>query len=283
MFGYIVVNEPELRIREYRLYRSYYCGICRDLKNTYGQTSRLTLSYDTTFLALLLTSLYEPEDTFSEMRCIAHPFEKQPTRQNEFTRYAADVSIILSYYSCLDDWKDEKKLRRKAMASLLSGKNRKAGALHEEKARHISDQLERLHEMEAAGETDLDAVSGCFGEIMADVFAYKDDEWTPALRRMGFYLGKFLYLMDAYDDLEKDAASGSYNPLLSRRDLPDFDGYCRGILTMMMAECSKAFEMLPIVENVDILRNILYSGVWSKLDRRDNPAQSDKNEKVNEK
>ena len=99
MFGYVVVSEQDLKIREFNLYRSYYCGMCMDLKENYGQTGRLTLSYDTVFLALLLTSLYEPEDLVRDIRCAVHPVEKHRTRQNDYTRYAADINIILSYYS----------------------------------------------------------------------------------------------------------------------------------------------------------------------------------------
>lgn len=271
MFGYVVINEPELRIREFHLYREYYCGLCMELKDSYGQTGRLTLSYDTTFLALLLTSLYEPEDSVSSIKCIAHPLEKHSARRNEYTRYAADISILLSYYSCIDDWNDERKWKKRLMAVVLKGKSRKAGALHAEKAEIIVDRLNDLHRIEHDA-TDqaalIDAAGGTFGNIMAEIFDMKGDFWRPTLRRMGYYLGKFIYILDAYDDLEKDAVSGSFNPLLPLRDRPDFDEYVRSILTMMMAECSSAFETLPIVENVEILRNILYSGVWSKFDLR---------------
>ncbi len=268
MFGYVVCNEPELRIREFRLYRSYYCGLCCDLKAHYGRAGQLTLSYDTTFLALLLTSLYEPEDTVqSQTRCIAHPFSAHPTSRNEFTKYAADLNVILSYYSCIDDWNDEHSWRKRVMATLLKGANGRAGSLHPRKVEVICENLERLHQMEQNRETSIDAVSGCFGELMAEIFDYKADIWSPALRRMGFYLGKFIYIMDAFDDLDKDAASGSYNPLLPDRESPDFHERCRQILTMMMAQCSQAFETLPIVENIDILRNILYSGVWTRFEQ----------------
>lgn len=266
MFGYITVNEPDLRIREYNLYRAYYCGVCRDLHSCYGRAGQMTLSYDTTFLALLLTSLYEPEETRTNARCIVHPLSKHPARQNAFTRYAADVNVILSYYSCLDNWEDEHQWRSRIMALILSGASRRAGALHEEKAAVILDSLEKLRKMEQSGEKDLDSVSGCFGNLMAEILDCKGDHWSAALRQMGFFLGKFIYLMDAYDDLDKDLKSGSYNPLASLKDRPDFDEYCRDILTMMMAESCRAFEMLPIVENVDILRNIMYSGVWTKFE-----------------
>ena len=109
-------------------------------------------------------------------------------------------------------------------------------------------------------------VSGTFGTLLAELFAYREDVWEQTLRRMGFFLGKFIYILDAYDDLEEDRKNGAYNPLLAKSTEEGFDDWCRRILTMMMAECCSAFEMLPIVTNIEILRNILYAGVWTKYD-----------------
>ncbi len=271
MFGYVTVNQNELKLREFDHYRSYYCGVCSDLRAAYGRRGQLTLSYDTTFLALLLTSLYEEQDAVGTTRCIAHPLKKHPTRTNLFTRYAADVGVILSYYSCMDDWNDEKSLSKLLFAKLLSGREKAAEGLYREKVGVISQRLAQLHEAEGKGERDLDLVSGYFGELMGEIFVYRRDEWESALRRMGFYLGKYIYILDAYDDLEKDKKTGSYNPVLmdplsASPDDPEFIEKYRGILTQMMAECCRSFESLPILENADILRNILYSGVWAKFE-----------------
>ena len=253
-----------------------------DLKDHYGQTGRLTLSYDTAFLALLLTSLYEPEDRERKIRCAVHPVEKHTTRQNDYTRYAADIGIILSYYSCLDDWADEKDPKKKMMAAVLRSKNEAASQRYPEKAALIERKLSELHELEAAASSGaskdspavlMDKAGAIFGDLMAEIFEYKKDMWSIALRRMGFYLGRFIYILDAYDDLEKDEKSGSFNPLLPLKDRQDFTQYVKAVLTMAISECTAAFETLPIVENVDILRNILYSGVWCKFDDRNRKRQ----------
>ncbi len=109
MFGYITVNQDELKIKDYKLYRSFYCGLCRELKKAFGRTGQLSLSYDMTFLIVLLTALYEEEVQTGFCKCIAHPFEKHPVSASLFTSYAADMNLILTYYKCLDDWADEKK------------------------------------------------------------------------------------------------------------------------------------------------------------------------------
>lgn len=282
MFGYVVINEPELRIREYDLYRSYYCGLCEDLRENYGRFGQLTLNYDTAFLGLLLTCLYEPEDeTFVRTSCIAHPFSKRPKRRNKYTRYAADVTILLSWYSMRDNWEDEQQIRGLAMSGILHGAFNSAKERHPKKAQVIADCLDRLHELEKqtadssqpaqTQEVSPDQAGACFGGLMAELFVFEHDEWEAPLSRMGFYLGKFIYLLDAYDDLEDDAESGSFNPLLPVRARmeqkgADFDTYMRTLLTMLMASCTRAFEILPIVKNIDILRNILYAGVWTKFE-----------------
>ena len=103
MFGYIMVNKGELKFKEYELYQSYYCGLCRKLKEHYGILGQLTLSYDLTFVILLLTALYEPKGRKGSSHCAVHPLRKQVIRVNEFTDYAADMNMLLTYYKCEDD------------------------------------------------------------------------------------------------------------------------------------------------------------------------------------
>lgn len=266
MFGYIIVNKPEMRIKDLDLYQSYYCGLCRSLKQTYGRAGQLTLSYDMTFVILLLTSLYEPDTAAVCQRCMAHPFEKRPARINEFSAYGADMNLLLSYYKCLDDWEDERKVSKKAMALSLRNKFRKAARRYSAKERFIQEKMERIHHCEEQHCQDIDEVSGYFGEIMAEIFVYRQDEWEADLRRMGFFLGKFIYLMDAYEDVEKDRKTGNYNVFSQQFEEEGFEQRAGNILSMMMAECSRAFERLPIVDNIETLRNILYSGVWSRYE-----------------
>ena len=266
MFGYIVINKPEMKFREFDMYQSYYCGLCKSLKDRYGKIGQMTLSYDMTFLALLLSSLYEPETESGYRRCVAHPVEKHLYRQNEFTDYAADMNLLLSYEKCLDDWNDEHITKKRLMAGILKSRNEQVAKKYPEKFDKICQCMDTIHEYEKSESRNIDEVAGVFGEIMAEIFAYRQDEWEETLRCMGFFFGKFIYLMDAYEDVETDVEKGTYNPLKDIYQKDDFEELAGQVLLMMMAECSKAFERLPIVENVQILRNILYSGVWSKYD-----------------
>ena len=265
MFGYVVLNKPEIKFKDFDMYRSFYCGLCRELRERYGISGQITLSYDMTFVILLLSALYEPPTRKGTTRCIVHPVRKQTVRKNAITEYGADMNIFLTYYKCKDDWNDEKKILSLAYGKLLESKEKKSEQQWKKKIDVIISCLNELSEMEQEGETDIDRVSGCFGRIMAEIFAYREDVWEPTLRRMGFYLGKFIYLMDAYDDVEKDIKSGSYNPFKKAYlDDPAFADDCRSLLTLMMSECSREFEQLPILLHAEILRNVLYSGVWSR-------------------
>ena len=264
MFGYIVVHKPELKVREYETYRASYCGLCHSLKKRYGRIGQLTLSFDMTFLALLLTGLYEPETISGQGRCLAHPMQKHCYRQNPYFDYAADMNILLTYYKCLDDWNDEKKASARLLSFLLKGKMRKLSVAKQEKSRKIKELLDQLSSCEKENIQDIDKTAGFFGAIMAELFVYAEDEWTEKLRRMGFYFGKFIYLMDAYEDIEEDLKHGRYNPFTELYKKETFEQVCQQILKMMMAETSKVFEQLPILEDAEILRNILYAGVWTR-------------------
>lgn len=266
MFGYIIVNKQEMKFRDFELYQSYYCGFCRKLKEKYGIRGQLTLSYDMTFLILLLSGLYEARETAGSCKCVAHPFDRHSTRSNQFTEYAADMNVILTYYHCMDDWEDEKKLLKRGYAGVLKSAFQKAESLYPEKAKRIERELVQLKKYERDRERNLDMPAGCFGNIMAEIFAYRNDEWQEELQKMGFYLGKFIYLMDAYEDIEKDEKNGCYNPFAFSYKEEGFEEEVRRILRMMMAECSKSFEKLPILEYTEILRNILYSGVWCRFE-----------------
>ena len=166
MFGYIAINKAEMKFKDYDVYQAYYCGLCRRLKECYGKRGQLTLSYDMTFLIVLLTGLYEPKTIAGETRCIAHPLEKHPTKINEYTDYAASMNLILSYYKCKDDWTDERKKKGYIAAKALEPKIKKIESNYPEKVRLIHSKLEEINQYEKKGETNLDLMAGLFGDIM---------------------------------------------------------------------------------------------------------------------
>ena len=269
MFGYVVPNRSELKVKDYELYRSFYCGLCRELLRKYGISGQLTLTYDLTFVILLLSGLYEPPVTKGKMRCVVSPIVSHPVRKNRFTVYAADMNLILAYEKCKDDWNDEKKLLRLAYARLLEGKAEKASADYSAKAASIRKSLAEISLQEEQRQTDIDQMAGLFGNLLGEVLCFTHDQWEPKLRELGFYLGKYIYLLDAYEDVEGDLERGNYNPLGKMyATLPrdTFDDQVKHLLLLSLSRTCRTFEALPILRYSDILRNILYSGVWLKFE-----------------
>lgn len=268
MFGYVVAHKPELKMREFHKYKAYYCGLCKVLREKYGTLGQMTLTYDMTFLIILLTSLYESESKVEEKRCIVHPMKKQKMLYNEITEYAADMNIVLTYFKMLDDWKDEKSKLGLAGVHALRKSYLELEKKYPEKCHRIQKCMRLLTRCETNQEGNIDLTARYFGELMSELLVYKKDVWEKTLRRMGFYLGKFIYIMDAYDDVEKDMEQGNYNAFIPLYGRTDFDDICRDMLNYVLAECTSQFERLPCVEDAEILRNILYAGVWSRFDKK---------------
>ena len=282
MFGYVTVNKPEMKVIDYERYRMYYCGVCHALRNTDGAMGQMSLTYDSTFAAVLLTALYEPDTKMKEAACMVHPVGKKINLENEIIQYIADMNLILTYYKCLDDWADDRKFTRLCYSSFIRKRVRKIGQVYSEKLAKIRESLRTLSACERKNVTNLDLLAGTFGDIMAEILAYKPSrgiDWSEELRRLGYQLGKFIYILDAYDDVQEDIEKNRFNPLkelyheLSKEQ---FDNYVKEILMMIATDMAKIYECLPIVEETAILRNIIYSGIWVRFMTKQNDAENGK-------
>lgn len=262
MFGYITANRAGLSPDQARRYKAYYCGLCRRLHALHGVRGQLTLSYDTAFLAILFTGLYEPASREEPIRCLLHPARRQDTVCNEFTDYAADMTLELGYRKLLDNWQDDRNAASRLAAAALERRHLAVARQYPRQCAAIHLGLANLAQGESENRQDPDAMSSYFGAMLAELFDLRRDEWSAELQEMGMSLGKFIYLMDAYEDLARDLKRGRYNPLQRMAAEPGYEEKCRRMLTALMAQCAAAFERLPILQDADILRNILYSGVW---------------------
>lgn len=264
MFGHVRANLDDLNEEGQKRYQAVYCGLCHAIGKRHGFLSRLTLTYDLTFLTMVLSSLYEPDETCGCCRCVAHPCKKHDYAINPCTEYAADMTIALTYYKCLDDWNDDRNLISWVCAKYLEKKYRKVKQQWPEQCSMIEAELNALARIETASASTADAAANCFGRLMAGLFVYQKDIWEQSLRQLGYGLGRYIYLADAALDYEKDQRTGSYNPLTELSSSPE---ELKPTLMQVLGEASAAFEFLPLVQDAHILKNILYSGIWIKYNR----------------
>ena len=268
MFGYIVVNKPEMKFREFDMYQSYYCGLCKSLKDRYGKRGQMTLSYDMTFVALLLTSLYEPETASGYRRCVAHPVEKHLYRQNEFTDYAADMNLALAYHKCKDDWIDDRSVAAAGVAKLFESKYLAISERYPRQCSAMEEMMYDLRQAELCGEAGADHSAALFGKMMGEMFVWREDRWSECLRAMGQSLGEFIYIMDACMDLDADAKRKRYNPFMQYHGSTDNEQRFRDILKMILGQCVWHFDRLPLVQDAGILKNILCAGLWAQFEKK---------------
>lgn len=263
MFGYIIANPELLSDEQRQRYRECYCGLCRAIGEECSSLSRLSLNYDMTFLVLLLSSLYEPEETHGKKRCPVHPAKAQSYWYTDASRYCAAMNAALAAYNCLDDWHDDRNLLKLLEAQLFRGPAAAARRRYPRQIEAITTCLAELTALEKRGVPDPDGAANCFGRLMGELFVWKEhDHWAPTLRAVGEGLGRYLYILDAAVDLPEDLRRNRYNPLSGLAEEGRTLKAFREELSLLMGECTEAFERLPLVQDVELLRNILYSGVW---------------------
>lgn len=268
MFGYLVADTAALTREQLRRYKACYCGLCRSLERNHGQLSRLTLNYDMTFLILLLSSLYEPEETVEEGSCIRHLKTPQTWVNSQISDYAADVNLALAYLKCLDDWADEGSLPALAQARILRPGYETVQKAYPRQCAAAAQAMDDLHAIEEENLEAPDAAAACFGRLMAELFVYREDRWADTLRNMAHALGRFIYLMDACMDLEGDTLHNRYNPFRRYYGLQDNEQRFRDILKMQLGECVFYFDKLPLVQDAELLKNILCAGLWVRFDHK---------------
>nr|WP_288634121.1 DUF5685 family protein [uncultured Intestinibacter sp.] len=263
MFGYVRINKMDLTFREFDYYKGYYCGLCKYLKENHGEISRLSLNYDITFLIVILTALYKLDSDITYERCIANPLKKKMRIVNEITEYAASMNILLSYYKLEDNLYDDNGIKDKLAYELYKGKLKKAYEKYPQKAEYIKQQLGNLRELEKQESKSIDKVSNTFGNLMGEIFVYKKDEYEQNLRNIGFNLGKYIYILDAYEDLEEDNKKGRYNPFIDYIDKKEeLKNKVDRIISMSLGMATKNIEQLNLEFNKSIIDNIIYSGVY---------------------
>lgn len=267
MFGYLTADIEKLPEESFLRYRSAYCGLCRKLRERHGEAAGLTLNYDMTLLVLFLGSLYEPEEKQGEGKCLPHPRHARQWFQSEMTDYAADMNVALAYLKCLDDWEDDGNPASLAESALFKSAYNKIETQYPRQCRAIREALDALHALEKENSEDIDAAASCFGRLMAEIFVYREDRWSGTVRAFAASLGKFIYVMDACMDLDADTIRNRYNPFRRYYGLENEQRF-RDILRMILGECVYHFDILPLVQDADIMKNILCDGLWQQFNKK---------------
>ena len=264
LFGYVQTYRPDLKVREDLWYRGVYCGLCRVLGKRYGLFARMTLNYDFTFLALFRMSLTNTQGVMEYRRCFVHPFSKRPcVASNAQMEFAADAAQLLVYYKWRDTLADEKGIKRLAARLLTLPMRRihkKAAACRPELDRVFADCMAMQCTAEAGDPPSLDAAAEPTALMMQALVAdlTGDARSRRILERFGYCFGRWVYLIDAADDADKDRKSGSFNPY-STGDRAD----ALPSLNACTAECAAAYALLDNRLYDGLIRNILECGMPS--------------------
>lgn len=285
MFGYVTVGNNQMTEEEYTVFSSYYCGVCKATGKVASQMSRLGLSYDITFLALVLSSL--TADTESSLsRCIVHPFKKRRcVKDDRAVSYAAAAGVVLTYLKLKDDWKDDKSI--KALIGMLGFYRgcRKAKKLLDREYEIIEKQLAILSEYEKCGSSSIDDTAEAFGKILECLLTPEfitDEKHRRTLGWLGFNLGRWIYMIDAVNDLEEDVKSGSYNPFIKMgyTELAKCAEDMELSLTLTLDGIATSFELTDFKLNREVIAKIIYISLKEKQYSILRGERKDNNESV---
>lgn len=263
MFGYVTICREHLSEEGYNTFRAYYCGLCREIGRSCSQSARLGLSYDITFLAIVLSSLSDGGET-NTRRCFMKTGKKHLCVEGDrAVSYAADMGVLLSYLKLLDDWSDDRSIKALCGMQLFRGAVKKVKNRYPKIYDQIRDCLNKLSVLEKEKCGSVDETADCFAKILEVLFTpdfISDEGQRRALAWLGYNIGRWIYIIDAYNDLEKDIKQGSYNPFIYGSEKSNIS---EG-LTFTLENAASAYNLLEIKRNSEVIENILYTALAIK-------------------
>ncbi|MBU5226212.1 hypothetical protein KQI36_06060 [Clostridium senegalense] len=279
MFGYVTPCKMELKVKDYEKFKAYYCGLCLAIKNNFGNLPRFTLNYDMTFLGILLDSLNNEKIQFNPTVCIAHPMKKKlKVINNGALDYAAFCNVALAYFKLLDNFQDDNSKSSKILAFGLKGYINTTDDKKNYLLNYMEDSLKNLSKIENSSDIlNIDEVAHIFADLTGTIICEyaTDNNLKDKLYNLGYNLGRFIYLIDGYDDLEKDMSENKFNPInraFNNDNLP-YDEFLNSIkdriefnLIMSAEGCVRSLSELSILKNKDLLDNILNLGLMEKIE-----------------
>lgn len=283
MFGYLQIQKDELKVKEYEAYKSVYCGLCKQLGKDYGFMTRLILSYDCTFYAILLMSLKRSCTGFSDGRCKFNPLKKckfADCKDNAYSKASA-LSVISAYYKVVDDIDDSgffKRIALKIAKPFFGRRQKKAARRFPEIENIVSVMMKKQKAAENDELVTIDKAANPTAKMISDLAALEggNDLQKRVLSEFGYQIGRWVYLIDAADDYEKDKKSGSFNPFI-KSDINDKD-YINSVLSQSLARAYDAYNLLDIIDFKPIIDNMMLYGFPNKQNAVLNNRQEVKNE-----
>lgn len=271
MFGYVTIDKPNILIKDYQTYRSYYCGLCKSIGKRTGNAMRLTLNYDIVLLALLAYNYEDKDPVFKTGICPVHVLKKVEYVENsDILERISDINTILGYYKLEDDVTDEGKHR--VIKGLVKGYYNKARKRMPEFAESVKKGYEKLREAEKQGQK-AESLAEIFGQTLMKAGDAVTDKCDAKLRKLLFYVGKWIYIADAIDDIKKDSEKQNFNPFL-REDKcfndkvwEEAEKEARVIMYEATEEIRKSYEEMDIKVSEGALSNIIYLGLKSRTER----------------
>ena len=266
MLGYVRVCKPELKIKEYETYKAVYCSLCKKLGKDYGVLSRFTLSYDFTFLALLNMSLQDACNGFEQKRCVFNPLKKCNYCKNlDAVDMPAAAAMIMVYYKILDNIADERGIKKfgyRFLKGIFRRAHKKAVKKYPQIEEMVKDYITAQSTLEKAGCASIDEAADPTAKVMQQLLSLcsEDEMQKRVLDRLGYCLGRYIYLLDAAVDLPEDTKKGGYNVLQNVDDAEIKDRITKQ-LYFCANEAARAFELLDIKKYKTILGNIIYLGL----------------------
>lgn len=264
MFGYVLLNLDDASPEEKEKYKNCYCGLCQQLHRIASFKGESLLSYDITFLYLLLSDLYNSEEVKGHVRCALHPAKGRDTITTEMVEYCADMQLLLSMFTAQDSVNDEGSSKGRRFLKRYAPQLEILKEKYPWHVRRAEEALEKQKRLEDEGCDEILALCEPSSMILSTIFAPYEDNWHDRLSALGSSLGRFIYILDAFDDLEKDREKGRFNPLEKISGQDDFQERVEELLTWAAADSAKILEKLPLDDNLSILRNIIYSGIWTR-------------------
>lgn len=287
MFGYIYPFKLDLKIKHFNTFKSYYCSLCHEIKLNYGNIPRISINFDTTFMAILLDSFSNNHKTIEKKVCLIHPVEKKLiVKNNQSINYASHITMILTHNKIIDDINDENNLFLKFILPISNRYIQKLPKNLDKIKELIFNNLNELKILESSDNNlSIDEFSHPFSNLIKNIFNFyaksnnMDENNLYHLENMGYNLGKWIYIIDAFNDIEKDFKNKSFNPILRLNGIKltdninilEFKNSIKdkflSLLTYINLKCLENFKKLSITKNYDLIENILQLGMPFKTDK----------------